>query len=101
MGINYANVTYNLYNDKDAVIDISATLSDSTIYIGESTTLNVSSNFTQQIVNYNTVHDTTYYSKKMGLKLSIYDSNDNLLNASSLLGVTFRHNSITYYPRMD
>lgn len=101
LGINYANVTYNLYNNKDAVIDISATLSDANIYVGESTTLNVSSNFTQQTVNYNTVHDTTYYSKKMGLKLSIYDSNDNLLNASSLLGITFRHNSITYYPRMD
>jgi len=47
------------------------------------------------------VSDTTFYNKKLGLKISIFDSNNNLLNASSLLGVNYTYNSQTYYPRMD
>ena len=101
LGINYNNLTYNLYNNKDSVIDVSAAISDSNIYIGESTSLNVTTNFIQQVVSNRTIQDTTFYNKKMGLKLTIYDSNNNILNASSLLGVTFTHNSVTYYPRMD
>ncbi len=101
LGINHANLTYNLYNNKNAVIDLTATLSKPNIYIGESTMINANTNFIQQVVSGQVISDTTYYNKKLGLKISIYDSNDNLLNASSLLGVNYTYNGITYYPRMD
>jgi hypothetical protein len=37
----------------------------------------------------------------MGIKLSIYDSDGNLVNGASLFGVSFTYNGSTYYPRVD
>ena len=101
LGINHSNLTYNLYNNKDGIIDLTGNLSKTNIYIGESTSINASTNFTQQVVGGQVVSDTTFYNKKLGLKISIFDSNNNLLNASSLLGVNYTYNGQTYYPRMD
>lgn len=101
LGINYSNLTYDIYNDQDALVGITASLSKQNIYIKEATNLIVNTNFTQAAVGGVTIHDTTYYYKKLGLKLSVYDENNNQLNGASLLGVTFTLNGITYYPRMD
>ncbi len=101
LGIHYSNLTYNIYDEADALIEITAALSKNNIYIKEATNLNVTTNFIQPTVNGVTIHDTTYYDKKLGIKLTMYDSNNNQLNGASLLGVTFTVGGITYYPRMD
>ena len=101
LGINYANLTYNLYHNKDAQIALVANLSKPNLYIGETTNLIVNTNFVQQIVNGVAIHDTPYYYKKLGLKLTIFDEDGNQLNSASLLGVNFSVNGNVYYPRMD
>ena len=42
-----------------------------------------------------------YEYNKLGIKISIYDSNGNRLNNDSLLGINFELDGKTYYPRVD
>ncbi len=101
LGIQHSVLTYNLYDKQKAVIESSGVLSNNNIYLGESTTLSLTNNFTQPIVNSLPLTDTTYFDKKMGVKLSIYDSEGRKLNNSSLLGLTYEYDGKIYYPRMD
>lgn len=101
LGIEQENMKYNIYNNKDAVIELNGSLSDNTIYLGKSTTLNFDTKFTQSTALNNSIYDTRYDDQKLGVKLSIYDSNGNLLNSSSLMGVNFTYNGNTYYPRYN
>ena len=101
LGIQHANLTYNLYDEQQAKIDIEGTLSTTEVYAGESTDLNLTTNFIQPTVSGSTVMDTTYFDKKLGIHITIYDANGNQLNNSSLLGLNYEVDGITYYPRMD
>ncbi len=92
---------YNLYTDSSAIIDLEANLSKNPIYVGDSTNLTVNTNFVQNKINTDVISDTRYANEKLGIKMSIYDENGNLLNASNLLGVNFEYNGNIYYPRND
>lgn len=101
LGIQHSSMTYNIHYDKDAVIELDSSLSKSSIYTGDTFNLNINTNFVQQTYQSRVIQDTTYYYKKLGFKISIYDENDNVLNGVSLMGVTFKYNNVTYYPQMD
>ncbi len=101
LGINYENLTYNIYNDSDALVGITASLSKEEIYLKDSTVLSVETNFSQTVYNGISIQDTTFFNKKLGLKITIFDENDNQLNISSLLGVSFTLKGVKYFPRMD
>ena len=101
LGIEQATMNYNLYSNSDAAVEIDANLSDSTLYLGNSTNLTVDTNFVQNKINTNTIYDTNFGDEKLGIKLSILDSYGNLLSSSSLMGVNFEFNGNTYYPRYD
>ena len=101
LGIQHANLTYNLYDEQQAQIDIEGTLSDNPVYIGDSTNLELTTNFIQPSVSGSTVVDTTYFDKRLGIYITIYDANNNQLNNSSLLGLNYELDGVTYYPRMD
>ena len=101
LGIQHANLTYNLYDEQQAKIDIEGTLSDNPVYIGDSTNLELTTNFIQPSVSGSTVVDTTYFDKRLGIYITIYDANNNQLNNSSLLGLNYELDGVTYYPRMD
>lgn len=101
LGIQHANLTYGLYDNESATIETAATLSETNVYLGDSPTLSLTQNFTQPIVNSLPLTDTTYFDKKLGVKLSIYDSNGTKLNYSSLFGLIYEFNGKKYYPRMD
>lgn len=101
LGIQHNSLTYNLYKDKDAVIEVNAILNKNNIYIGDTIDLNITTNFLQQEVLSRTIHDTNYYYKKLGLKISILDSEDRQVNGASLMGISFKHNGQKYYPQMD
>ena len=101
IGVQYEALVYNLYVNKDAVIDVNGSLSSNNIYIGEPVTLNVTTDFIQSAINSNVILDTSYFDSKLGIMLTIYDSSGNIVNGTSLLGVTFTLNGVTYYPRVD
>ena len=93
---------YSIYSGQGALIRInSATVNPETVYIGTTFNLNVDTELTQRIVNSKTVYDTQYFDKKLGIKISIYDSNGNRMENDSLLGINFELDGIKYYPRVD
>lgn len=95
------NAKYSIYTDKTATINVNAETPD-IVYLGEEIDLDVTTNFTQATTeNHVTIYDTKYLNSKMGIKISIFDSNGNQLNSDSLLGMTFEYDGQTYYPRID
>lgn len=101
LGVQIANMNYSLYSDKSAVLDVEGTLDNNQVYLGDTVNLNLITNFIQPMINSIQVIDTTYFNKKPGVKISIYDSNGNMLNNSSILGLYYELNGVSYYPRMD
>lgn len=101
LGIEQATMNYNLYSNSDAVVELSGNLSENIVYQGKETNLTLDTDFTQGKINTNTIYDTNFGEEKLGIKISILDSNGNLLNSSSLMGVNFTFNGNTYYPRYD
>lgn len=101
LGIQRASLTYNLYDNSDAIVDISGNLSRNPVYKGDVVTFNLTGNFTQPVVGTLPVIDTRHFDKKPGVKITILDSNGNQLNNSSLLGLTYTMDGNNYYPRMD
>ena len=101
LDISEQKMFYNLYNNKDAVINASATLSKNSLYVGQNVDLKVVTNFEQKTIGNVTIIDTNYYDKKLGIKLSLYNSNNELVNGASLLGTAFVYNGVRYYPRQD
>lgn len=101
LGVQHANLTYNLYDNQNALLDISGNLSNSKLYLGDSVDLSLTTDFLQPEIDSVKIIDTTYYEKRSGVKISIYDANGNKLNNSSILGINYELDGITYYPRMD
>ncbi len=100
LGIQHANLTYSLYTNK-ATIQVNSVLSKSDIYMGEKVNLDLSTNFVQAIINSRIIHDTTFYDKKMGVRITFVDQNDNVMSGGSLFGLRLRYNGIYYYPQLD
>lgn len=88
---------YNIYCDSDAIIKVDASLSNPNLYVGNSITLNVETNFVQP----SNIYDTSYFDRKLGIKLSLYDSNGNQVTGADLMGISFKNNGISYHPRLD
>ena len=92
---------YNLYENKEAQLNSTADLSNSSLYIGQSTDLTVTTTFSQQKIGNTTIIDTNYYEQRLGMKLSLYNSQNQLVNGASLLGTAFIYDGVRYYPRQD
>ena len=101
LGIQRENIVYTVFCDKEATIEVDATIDPETIYLGNPINLNVTTSFTQEIIGTKTIYDTQYFDKKLGIKISIYDNNGNRLNNDSLLGINFELDGKLYYPRVD
>lgn len=101
LGIEQSTMKYDLYHNKDAIIELSGSLSDSTIYRGKSTNLILDTNFIQDKIATDTIFDTNYDEQKLGIKMTILDSRGTPLTSSSLMGVNYTYNGNTYYPRYD
>ncbi len=99
LGIEQGNMVYDLYHNKDAIIDLSGTIDTLKFYNGNNMDININTNFIQQKVLSDTIIDTNYYDQQLGIKISIYDSYNNKVTSSSLLGIYFENNGIIYYPR--
>lgn len=101
LGIQRENIIYTIFCEKDATIKVDATIEPEIVYLGKPINLNVTTTFTQEIIGTKTIYDTHYFDKKLGIKISFYDSNGNRVNNDSLLGVNFELDGKLYYPRID
>lgn len=102
LGIQRDLAKYGVYINKDAIIHVNAEiLPNDTVYLGDKFNLNVTTDFEQKVIQSKVIYDTQYFDQKMGIKISIFDHNENQLNSDSLLGITFTLDGVTYYPRID
>ena len=101
LGIQRENIKYSVYNNQEAQIKLNGNIDKNPLYLGQKLGMNISTKFNQLIIDSKTVYDTHYFDKKLGIKISIYDSNGERLNNDTLLGVNFELDGIKYYPRID
>lgn len=100
LSIQRTTTKYSIYTNKQATIDVSAS-AQNTIYLGETINLAVTTDFMQDTSSAHTIYDTKYMYSKLGIQISIFDSNGNQLNSDTLFGVNFEYNGRLYYPRID
>jgi len=101
LGIQRDSLVYSVYPNQDAKIKVSAEMGTKSIYLGENIDLKITTDFNQTITSSKTIYDTKYFDKKMGVKISFYDNNENRLSSDSLLGITLELDGQKYYPRID
>ena len=101
IGVEQQQLFYNLYYNKDSVIEVDGTMSTTEVYIGHAVGLLVETNFVQQKINSNPIIDTNFNDYRSGIKISILDSNDNVVNGPSVMGISYTIGQETYYPRFD
>ncbi len=100
LGIHRDVMRYSVYQNRDSTIGLNATV-DPVNYLGNDIGLDVSTEFTQQVLDSRVIFDTQYFDKKMGIKLTFFDANGNALQNDSLLGIYFTLDGVNYYPRID
>ncbi len=101
LGPQQGNMVYNIYANKDAVIDIEGSLNDDTIYSGESVTMDVTIDYTQSQTSGVVVYDTHLFDQKLGIKISLINSDGEVVTGTSLLGLYYSIGETKYYPNID
>ena len=101
LGIARDRTKYSIYSNKDSVINLTATVSPTTVYLGDKCNLDVSTSYEQIVVDGAIVSDTTFFDQQMGLRISIIDHEGNQLGIDSLLGIRFKLDNEYYTPRVD
>lgn len=101
LGIQHSAMIYNLYADRDAVIDISGTISDNRIYSDETVTVDLLTNYTQSSVSGLTIYDTRYFDSKLGIEIELLNSDGEVVSGTSMLGLYYEIDGVRYYPNID
>ena len=97
----HENLMYNIYEGRDAVIDISGTINKNKIYSGETFIADLHIDYTQSTVGSATIYDTHYFDSKLGIKLSLINSNNEVVKGLSMLGLYYVIDEQNYYPGID
>jgi hypothetical protein len=99
----YNSMVYSVYANTDASIVTTSSFTKDTVYVGESTELDLHSVYqSRQIEGTDKrIIDTQFLDYKLGAKISVYNEEGNKLDGSSLLGVTFTLNGVNYFPQTD
>ena len=101
LGIQRLALNYNIYANKDAIIEVEGTIDPSLIYMGQEATLDINTNFVNSKAGANVVYDTRYFDSKLGINITVMDSNNQIVNGTSLLGIKFILDDQSYYPNLD
>ena len=102
LGIERDSMVYNLYANQQSVVEVEANVSKNVIYVGEIQNLRVNTIFNQNNDDSpNRIIDTTYYDQKLGLKITITNSDGVQMNGVDLLGVSLTLDGVTHYARND
>ena len=101
LGLQQEGMQYNLIHGEESVIDVAGTLSTNNIYPGDEVRLNVTTDFVQTTYNGLPIYDTVALDHQLGIKITIFDSNNQQVTGASLLGVSYELDGIFHYPRVD
>jgi hypothetical protein len=101
LGPQQNNLRYNIYANNDALIDINGSIDRETIYSGESVTMDLTVDYTQSQINGAVVYDTHLFDQKLGIKISLLNSEGHVVSGASLLGLYYSIGNEKYYPNLD
>ena len=101
LGIQRENLLYNIFYNKDAKIDVNATIDNNNLYIGHQTKLSINTTLINSKNGANPVYDTSFFDSKLGVKITLFDNKGNVVSGTNLLGVTFILDNKIYYPSLD
>ena len=102
LGIQRSNLIYNLHANHQGVITAHANVSKPIVYPGENEDLRITIDFNQNDdMSLNRIVDTTYYEKKLGIKVSFINEHGNVVNGVDLMGTSLTLDGNTYYARSD
>ena len=97
----HTDLTYNIYANSDAVIDMSGTISSNKIYNGDTFNVDLTIDYTQSTVGSVTVYDTHYFDSKLGIKISLINDQGNVVTGTTLLGLNYTIDEVRYDPNID
>ena len=101
LGPQHGNLIYNIYTNKDAIIDMEGEISTNKIYNGESLTADLTIDYTQSMVGSTVIYDTHYFDSKLGIKISLINEDDEVVTGTTLLGLYYEIDGVRYYPNID
>lgn len=105
-GYLHNKIKFSAYAGTAAQINTTGQFTDQQVYVGESTTLQLNTQYRAQQYNGTPVADTVYYDYKLGAKITVFNSDGDMLQGVDLLGVSFILNAGTtnekkFYPQLD
>ena len=98
LGIQHSQLTYNLYHDKDSVINTTITPSDNPLYIGYSDIFELDVDYHNESLNGNVVEDTQYFNSKLGVQIKVVSKTGKVMSGTDLVGTYFEMDGVKYYP---
>ena len=101
LGPQHNALTYGIYANEDAIIDLDGTLSSYKIYSGDTVTADLLITYTQKMVGSTTVYDTHYFDSKLGIKVSLINSDGEVVTGTSLLGLYYELGESRYDPNIE
>ena len=97
----HLNLMYNIYTNKDAIIDMEGEIDRDKIYNGETLIADMTIDYTQSLIGSTIVYDTHYFDSKLGIKISLINSDGDVVTGTTLLGLYYEINGVRYYPNID
>jgi hypothetical protein len=101
LGIQHSQLTYNLYANSDANLDVTITPSENPLYIGYTDIFDMVLDYEATTLNGVTVTDTQNFDNKLGAQISIKNSLGHVLSGTDLTGTYFMVDGVKYYPDIN
>ena len=95
------NLTYNIYANKDAIIEMDGSISANKIYNGDEFTADITIDYTQGSIGSTVIYDTHYFDSKLGIKISLLNSDGEVVTGTTLLGLYYVIDEVRYDPNID
>ena len=80
---------------------MSGTISSNKIYNGESFTADIHIDYTQSVIGSTVIYDTHYFDSKLGIKISLLNSQGDVVTGTTLLGLNYVIDEVRYDPNID
>lgn len=101
LGIEHEQMRYNLYSNRDSIINVEASINKNPLYVGNNAIINLSTNYQNLAIGSDMIYDTKYFDSKLGLKIILKDNNNKEVTGNGLIGAYFLMDGKRYYPDVD
>ncbi len=101
LGIEHNQLTYNIYANKDSIINGVATSKNNTLYIGYNDNMDVTIDYHNSSDSGTAVIDTQYFDSKLGLQIHLETEDGHIVSGTDLTGCYFQMDGVKYYSDID